>query len=188
MFSQWVDDDILLTQLVLGDTSRLFKVIDHGRAHLAAWLPWVDRTHTTEDVRRFVENAAVAYAKEQSLHCAIRVQGRLVGVISLAPVEMEHRRATLGYWLLPSEQGKGVMTKSARAILHHAFVTLALNRVEARVAVGNDRSRAVVERLGFIAEGTLRQTEKLRDGYVDHQVFGLLVEEWRVQRERARLK
>lgn len=57
-----------------------------------------------------------------------------------------------------------------------------LHKVEIRVAVGNEKSSAIPERLGFIKEGTLRAAEWLYDHYVDHVVYGMLLTEWQQQK------
>jgi ribosomal-protein-serine acetyltransferase len=70
------------------------------------------------------------------------------------------------------------MTKVANALTEYAFKELYLNKVEIRAAVGNKKSRSIPERLGFFNEGCIRQAEWLYDHYVDHIVYGMLVNEW----------
>jgi len=70
------------------------------------------------------------------------------------------------------------MTDTVKALLQYAFEVLQLHKVEIRAAEGNQKSRAIPERLGFVKEGTIRAAEWLYDHYVDHVVYGLLVSEW----------
>ncbi len=59
------------------------------------------------------------------------------------------------------------------------FDTLDLNRVRADVDTRNRASARVLEKLGFVREGTLRE-DCIVDGDVsDSWVYGLLRREWR---------
>jgi ribosomal-protein-serine acetyltransferase len=55
-----------------------------------------------------------------------------------------------------------------------AFAELQLHRIELRCARGNAASTAVARRLEFLLEGTLRDGERLGDGYSDILVFARL--------------
>lgn len=70
------------------------------------------------------------------------------------------------------------MTEAARALVDHALFVWRLNRVEIRAAVGNERSRAIPERLGFRNEGTLRRVERVGDRYLDCVVYSVLAADW----------
>ena len=50
---------------------------------------------------------------------------------------------------------------------------------EIRAAVGNARSRALPQRLGFREEGILREAERVGDAYLDVVVYSVLASEWR---------
>ena len=54
-----------------------------------------------------------------------------------------------------------------------------LNRIEIRAAVGNARSRAIPERLGFREEGTLREAELVDGAALDIVVYSMLASQWR---------
>lgn len=71
------------------------------------------------------------------------------------------------------------MTRVAKALTDYALLELNMNRVEIRVASGNEKSAAIPKRLGFKEEGTIRCAEWLYDHYVDHTIYGILADEWK---------
>jgi ribosomal-protein-serine acetyltransferase len=76
-------------------------------------------------------------------------------------------------------EGKGLVTTACQVMIDHAFHELGLNRVVISCASDNQRSRAIAEKLGFTREGILRQSDWLKDGFVDQVVYGILANEWR---------
>jgi ribosomal-protein-serine acetyltransferase len=75
-------------------------------------------------------------------------------------------------------QGLGIMTRTCKGLIHHAFNELGINRIEIRACTGNEKSRAITERLGFKLEGTIRQAELLHERFHDHVVYGMLAEDF----------
>ena len=71
------------------------------------------------------------------------------------------------------------MTEARRSLLPYAFEVLQVEVVSARVFSGNRGSERVLEKLGFVKEGTLRRAVKGYGGIIyDDVVFSLLREEW----------
>ena len=104
--------------------------------------------------------------------------GSFLGWSSLTRWSPEHGSASLTYCLAEAAWGQGYATEAARALLRWAFDTLDLNRVQAEADTRNPASRRVLEKLGFVHEGTLRE-DCVVDGVVsDSWVFGLLRREW----------
>jgi hypothetical protein len=101
-------------------------------------------------------------------------EGRLCGMVGYNRLDWDNRTAFIGYWLAKDAEGKGIVTRCCRALVDHAFTELGLNRVVIQVAVGNFRSQAIPDRLGFSREGIAREGEWLYDRYVDLAVNALL--------------
>jgi RimJ/RimL family protein N-acetyltransferase len=108
-----------------------------------------------------------------------RKDGRLVGGTGFHSIDWTDRRFELGYWVAPTEWGKGIATEAAYAVCREAFRTLRLHRAHANVYAFNPRSAHVLRKLGFRLEGRAR--EHHRDGrvWVDVLRFGLLEKELR---------
>jgi len=173
-----VDNEIELRILEEWDAPELFRLIDRHRAYLREWLPWVDYETSVEDSRSFVRRSLQYYLDNEGFTMGIRYQDQLVGVIGYHPVNWPNRKVEIGYWLGADVQGKGIVTRSCRAVVQYAFEKLLLNRVTILCATGNQRSRAIPERLGFREEGTLREAEWLYDHFVDLVVYSMLAREW----------
>ena len=104
--------------------------------------------------------------------------GAFVGWISLGRWNPEYRSASLGYCLVEEAWGHGFATEAAHAVLGWAFDTLDLNRVQAEVDTRNVASARVLEKLGFVLEGTLREDCVVDGDVSDSWVYGLLRREW----------
>jgi ribosomal-protein-serine acetyltransferase len=110
---------------------------------------------------------------------AIRAEEKIVGLIDMHKIDVINLSASIGYWLDRNKQGRGIMTRSCRAVVSHAFSIYGLNRIEIRCAVGNMHSAAIPKRLGFGYEGVCREAEWLYDHFASHEVYSMLAKDWR---------
>lgn len=177
-FTISVDADIELRLLEDKDAAELFQLVEQNRGYLRRWLPWVDYETSVEDSQRFVRRSVQQYLDNENFDLGIKYQGRLVGMISIHTVDWPNRQTDIGYWLEAASQSQGVMTKACRALVDYIFHKLQLHRVTILCATGNERSRAIPERLGFFQEGTRREGEWLYDHFVDLVVYSMLAHEW----------
>lgn len=157
---------------------ELFKLVDRNRGHLRPWMNWVDEKADQHDTGRFIYNSIGQHSAGEGFQTVIRFEGNLVGVLGHQGWNKTNRRAEIGYWLGRRAQGRGIMTACVRAHVEHLLGIGGLNRLEIRCAVGNRRSRAVAERLGFTLEGVAREAEWMHDHFVDHAVYAMLALEW----------
>jgi ribosomal-protein-serine acetyltransferase len=178
MFIHKIDENVSLRLIDLKDAERIFELTDKSRNYLREWLPWLDFTTKVEDTRKFIQICLKGYAENKSLNTVILFNGEIVGVAGFNNINWSNKTAYIGYWLGEEYQGKGIITKVAKDLTNYAFNHLNLNKVEIRAAVENKKSRSIPERLGFINEGIIRQSEWLYDHYVDTVVYGILNQEW----------
>ena len=102
----------------------------------------------------------------------------LVGTATLFGFRIDQGRCELGYALSSAHWGRGYAHEALRLAIDHAFGPLALNRIEADIDPRNERSIALVERLGFEREGLLRERWRVGGEVQDSAIYGLLRADW----------
>ena len=112
---------------------------------------------------------------------ARRGDDRVIGTCTLFRFEPRHRRAEVGYALRSDHWGQGLAAEAVSLALDWAFRTLDLHRVEADIDPRNAGSRALLERLGFVSEGLLRERYFMEGDVSDTELFGLLAQDWRAR-------
>jgi RimJ/RimL family protein N-acetyltransferase len=159
------------------DADALFALHSNARV-LRYWdsPPWSERSRA----ERFI--AACRTMAEEGTGARVAIDrasdGEFIGWCSLNQWNPEYRSASLGYCFTEAAWGHGYATEAARAVLRWAFDTLDLNRVQAEADTRNIASARVLEKLGFVHEGTLREDCVVNGDVSDSWVYGLLRREW----------
>ena len=81
------------------------------------------------------------------------------------------RKANVSYDLDFEYWGKGIAKEALQGVLDFADNDLKLDRVQANIAVNNERSREFCKPFGFTYEGTMRKFEILEDQVVDMDIY-----------------
>jgi RimJ/RimL family protein N-acetyltransferase len=100
----------------------------------------------------------------------------IVGGVTLRHFDPMRGVIEIGYWLFAEARGRGLATNAVRAVAREVFAS-GLWRLEAHVRIGNDASDRVLERAGFIREGTKRRYLRHDGERVDATVYSLLADE-----------
>lgn len=109
---------------------------------------------------------------------ALSEDDTMVGTCTLFAIDAGHRRAMIGYALARMHWGQRYAEEALRLVLAHAFGALGLNRIEADIDPRNVASLRLVERLGFVREGLLRQRYFVGDDVQDSALYGLLARDF----------
>ena len=117
--------------------------------------------------------------KRQNRWAIVRKEdNRVIGTCGYHHWEKSYFRSEIGYDLSPDCWGHGYMAEALRAMIRNGFERMGLNRLDALVYVGNDRSLQLLQKLGFKKEGLLRDYFHLDGTFYDHYLLALLRREW----------
>lgn len=171
-------EPITIRPLQESDCEPFFQLVQQSRTHLSMWLPWVETHDTPVHSRRHISAGIVQQALRNGGQWGVFQGAQLTGELSLHWIEKEHRSTSLGYWIGAPYLCQGIATQACELLLAHCFTDLALNRVELRAASDNTASLKLAKKLGFREEGCCRQLQFHHNRYWDHQILGLLREDW----------
>ena len=160
------------------DAAELFSVVDSNREYLREWLPWLDATNRIEDETEFISNCLEEYEKREGVFYTIRLNGNIIGTISLNWIDWGNKGAGVGYWLSENQTGNGYVTKSCIRLMEHCFDDLNLHRFVLEAAIDNIPSCEIAERIGMRLEGVTKDREWLYDHYVDAKLYAITKPEW----------
>lgn len=169
---------LLLRPFAEADTDAIFAL--QSNAHVLRYWdapPWNERAQA----ERFIKRCKQMEEEGRGVRLAIeRVSNHaFIGWCGFFKWDPEYRSAGIGYCFDDKAWGQGFATEAATAVLQWAFDTLDLNRVQSEADTRNRASARVLEKLGFVHEGTLREDCIVNGEVSDSWVYGLLKREWK---------
>jgi ribosomal-protein-alanine N-acetyltransferase len=96
------------------------------------------------------------------------------GAIGFNYWQQEHRKAEIGFWLMPEFWKKGIIREVLPVMIAFGFKEMQLHRIEAEVESENSSSKKVLEASGFQFEGTKRDCEIKKGRFISLDLFSLL--------------
>ncbi|MFI5833103.1 GNAT family N-acetyltransferase [Micromonospora sp. NPDC051300] len=113
-----------------------------------------------------------------------RGTGACVGEVVLNEWDRVNASCNFRTLIGPGGRDRGLGTEAVRLVVGYGFTQLGLHRVGLEVFAFNPRARRAYEKVGFVAEGTLRQVLRDGDDWVDATVMSILAPEWARHRGR----
>lgn len=136
--------------------------------------------YTKENAVEWINFAQKNYS---SLFFAIADENELIGGIGAVPQTDVHRfSAEVGFWLGKLYWNKGIISKALPVFCNYLFTNFNFNRLFANVFEGNEASRKILEKTGFVLEGTQRKSVFKNNRFVNHYIYGLLKEDFKYDR------
>jgi ribosomal-protein-alanine N-acetyltransferase len=136
---------------------------------------------TVEDTENYISYVLVQYREGQDGPWAIELKqvNSIIGHIHLMEIDVLHRKAQIGFVLSKGYWNKGIMTEALITVLEYSFEKLGLNRLEGLCISSNQAAIRVLEKVGMVKEGELREYYFQKGTFWDIAIYAILKKEFR---------
>jgi ribosomal-protein-alanine N-acetyltransferase len=159
--------------------------------HAAAWYRWREQPSsqrhnplfplTVGDLTRRLSTVCTSDLTDRTRYeyrWIVELGGEAIGTVATERPAWGMGYAEIGYMLSDTHHGRGYGTRAVALLVDKLFRETKLHRIFALISVENMPSRRLVERLGFINEGQMREHYRIQGRRVDEIIYGLLRHEW----------
>ncbi|MEM7036964.1 MAG: GNAT family N-acetyltransferase [Bacteroidota bacterium] len=160
---------LTLRPIVAEDQAHIFKGLSHPQV-----IPYYGVSFATfEATKEQMDWYANLVDTQTGIWWAVldRETGAFLGAGGYNDWSQEHRKAEIGFWLLPEHWGKGVMQEGMGAIMDHGFREMRLHRIEGYVVAGNENCKRGLAKMAFHHEGTMRDCEVKDGAFISVDIF-----------------
>jgi len=153
-FPQLKTDRLVLRELVPADSLQLFAIRSN-----AAINRFIGRSNeqTMDAINQFIQARKQDRLNGKGLYWAIQLKNTpgLIGTICCWNFDYDAATAEIGYELLPTYQGKGIMREAIAKVISFAFNDMLLESITAWLSPQNEPSVKLLERSGFTYSETI---------------------------------
>ena len=135
---------------------------------------------TEEEVKGLLDKYIGSYEKEDYYRWAVieKKSGECIGQIAYFLVDNKNLFAEIEYCIGSNFQCQGYATEATKAIIAYGFDKMNLHKVQICTKSINKPSKRVIEKCGFVYEGTLRDYFYMDGEYVGRLYYSMLKNEW----------
>ena len=140
------------------DAEDLYKFAsDPDIGPITGWSPH----KSVDESREIIKNVL---SGDEAYAVCLKEDGRAIGAIELIPFGVSdlakgRDECELGYWIGKPFWGRGLIPEAAKEMLRRAFEDLNMNKVWCGYYDGNEKSKRVQEKLGFVYQYTNENAE-----------------------------
>ena len=169
-----IDDEIVLRPFQYEDSIQLYQAVHESLKELGPWMSWANEAYTEVTAREYISITRARWEEHTLFAFAITCDDELVGGCTLSSIHSIYRYCNLGYWVRRSRHGQGIAGRAAKLAARYAFEKVGLVRVEIVIAVGNQPSMRVAEKIGAHYEGILLNRMVVGRSIYDAHMYSLL--------------
>jgi RimJ/RimL family protein N-acetyltransferase len=137
-------------------------------------MSWAMEGYSRQTAADYIAIARARWEEHTYYALAITRQEQLLGACTLSSLHPLYRFCNLGYWVRTSCRGQGIAGRAAKLAARFAMEQLGLIRVEIVIAVGNQASIRVAEKMGAHDEGILLNRIVVGKSIYDAHMYSLI--------------
>ncbi|MEU5978290.1 GNAT family protein [Streptomyces sp. NPDC047315] len=178
MTSFWTGERVRLRGVEPEDWAAFMRFDAHSGHQRTA-----DALHpprSAEGYRAWAKEAATAAPDGDAFRVAVEAvsTGELVGTLNTHETDARTGRFAYGIAIGDEHQRKGYASEAAVLLMRFMFAERRYHKCEVQIHAYNEASLALHRRLGFVAEGRLREAEFVAGRYCDVVLMGILADEF----------
>jgi len=162
-------DKLLLRQFVESDLENVFKGLSHPNVIKHYGISF-DSLEATKEQMTWFANLEKDETGMWFAVCSLDNK-TFYGAGGLNNLSKEHKKAEIGFWLLPDFWGQGIMKEAMPLICDFGFNKLGLHRIEGFVESANVNCKNAMAKLDFQHEGTMKDCEIKNGKYISLDIF-----------------
>lgn len=145
-----------------GEGQIVAKAVNESLETLKPWMPFAQEPMTAAGAEEHIGRALINFQERTDFVLSIydREGKTFIGSTGFHHVNWDVPSFMIGYWVHKDHEGKGYITETVNALTRYAFTVFRANRLEITCDSKNQRSLAVMKRLGFVQEGLLKNEER----------------------------
>jgi RimJ/RimL family protein N-acetyltransferase len=176
-------ETVLLRPVIADDAVDMLEVLADGDVLRLTGSHGTLSPDDVEPMRQWYGSRA-GHEDRLDLAAVDRATGRYVGEVVLNELDPNNNSCSFRIALGATGQNRGLGTEATRLVLGYAFERVGLHRISLEVYSFNARARRVYEKVGFQAEGVLRDALLWEGQRFDAHVMSILAHEWAEHRGR----
>ncbi|WP_437614241.1 GNAT family N-acetyltransferase [Erwinia sp. V71] len=165
---------LILRPFVAQDADSWFAIMSDPQV-MRYWshTAWQDRREAEQEIAGVIR--AMAAGEYLKLAITAKPQDRCIGSCIFFHHHPGSQRGAIGYCLASDAQGQGYMTEALSHFFRFLQQEMSLRRLEADIHPDNLASARVLQRMGFVQEGLMRERWCVGGELSDSALFGLLL-------------
>ena len=172
-FPELESERLYFRKINLNDANEIFLIRSNDDVLRFMDVP---RHHSIGDSEKLIRSVDESYKSESGICWAIieKQSNVFIGYIGFIRMTPEHCRGEIGYVLKPEYWGKGFMYEAINTVVKFGFGEMKFHSIEANVNPLNDRSKKVLERVGFTKEAYFRENYLFDGKFLDSVIYSFL--------------
>ena len=162
-----IAEDFMLRQIIATDIKDIYNGLSNPDVIKYYGVSYKSLTDTQQQMDWFKELEQTA----TGIWWAIVNNNTFYGAVGFNNLSQIHKKAEIGFWLLPKYWGRGLMSKAVSLVCNYAYNDLQLHRIEALVETDNQNSKKLLEQLNFNFEGTLVDYEIKNGNFISVDIY-----------------